>query len=171
MKSVLISIKPKYCELIAEGKKTIEVRKSRPKLKTPFKCYIFCTKNKWQHLVQMPDKSYRIYDGKEYGKFEPTLIFNGEANGKVIGEFVCDRISSLRADNLVQTYFNNKQQTCLTDFELLRYANGQELFYWNISNLKIYDKPKKVTEFWHFGVKRGAKVTKPPQSWYYVEEL
>ena len=28
MKSALISIKPKYCELIANGKKTIEVNKT-----------------------------------------------------------------------------------------------------------------------------------------------
>ena len=43
MKSVLISIQPKWCELIANGKKTVEVRKTRPKLETPFKCYIYCT--------------------------------------------------------------------------------------------------------------------------------
>ena len=41
---VLISIRPQWCELIANGKKTIEVRKSRPKLETPFKCYIYETK-------------------------------------------------------------------------------------------------------------------------------
>lgn len=43
MKSVLISIKPKWCELIASGKKTVEVRKTRPKIETPFKCYIYQT--------------------------------------------------------------------------------------------------------------------------------
>ena len=50
MKSVLISIKPKWCELIANGKKTVEVRKSRPKIETPFKCYIYCTKIKNTHI-------------------------------------------------------------------------------------------------------------------------
>lgn len=45
MKSVLISIQPKWCELIASGKKTIEVRKTKPKLETPFKVYIYCTKD------------------------------------------------------------------------------------------------------------------------------
>lgn len=45
-KSVLISINPKWCELIASGKKTVEVRKTRPKLETPFKCYIYCTNTK-----------------------------------------------------------------------------------------------------------------------------
>lgn len=46
MKAVLISIQPKWCEMIASGKKTIEVRKTRPKIETPFKCYIYCTEGK-----------------------------------------------------------------------------------------------------------------------------
>lgn len=50
MKSVLISIQPKWCELIASGKKTIEVRKTKPNSYTPFKCYIYCT-NKKPYLV------------------------------------------------------------------------------------------------------------------------
>ena len=40
--AVLISIRPKWCEKIIGGEKTIEVRKTRPKLQTPFKCYIYC---------------------------------------------------------------------------------------------------------------------------------
>ena len=46
MKSLLISINPKWCELIASGKKTVEVRKTKPKLETPFKVYIYETKGK-----------------------------------------------------------------------------------------------------------------------------
>ena len=46
MKAVLISINPLWCELIGNGEKTIEVRKNRPKLKTPFKVFIYCTKAK-----------------------------------------------------------------------------------------------------------------------------
>lgn len=71
MKSVLISIQPKWCELIASGKKTVEVRKTRPKLETPFKCYIYQTKRSWV---------YRLL--KKLGLYQ----------GKVIGEFVCDKI-------------------------------------------------------------------------------
>lgn len=43
-KSILLSIRPRYCELIASGKKKVELRKNEPKIKTPFKCYIYCTK-------------------------------------------------------------------------------------------------------------------------------
>lgn len=49
--AVLISIKPKYCELIASGKKTIEVIKNRPKCDVPFKCYIYCTRDKHDRFI------------------------------------------------------------------------------------------------------------------------
>lgn len=41
---ILISIKPNYCELIENGKKTLELRKSKPKINTPFKGYIYRTR-------------------------------------------------------------------------------------------------------------------------------
>lgn len=48
-KSVMISIRPKWCEKIVNGEKTIEVRKTRPKLNTPFRVYIYCTLPKYPH--------------------------------------------------------------------------------------------------------------------------
>lgn len=201
-KAVLISIQPKWCELIASGNKTVEVRKTRPKLDTPFKCYIYCTKNKWQHLVQMPDKSYRIYNGKEYGKYDKSLIFGGEANGKVICEFVCDRIFP------ISVYYDNPNcklalkefpHVCLTDKQIIDYlGNGKQGYGWHISNIKIYDKPKDLSEFYKKCEKTPCEgcehlkyqkvnsqerdwdceylnyqipITRPPQSWCYVEEL
>ena len=59
MKSVLISIQPKWCELIASGKKTVEVRKSAPRLETPFKCYIYQTK-------AMKDIQYKLTSISRY---------------------------------------------------------------------------------------------------------
>lgn len=44
MKSVLIRTPQKWRWLIASGKKTIEVRKTYPKLTPPFKCYTYETK-------------------------------------------------------------------------------------------------------------------------------
>lgn len=65
-KAVMISIRPKWCEKIARGEKTIEVRKTRPKkLKNPFKCYIYCTQ------------------GRDARRLRGSW-------GKVIGEFTCD---------------------------------------------------------------------------------
>lgn len=42
-KAVLLSIRPEWCEKILSGEKTVEIRKTRPKLEPPFKCYIYCT--------------------------------------------------------------------------------------------------------------------------------
>jgi hypothetical protein len=84
MKSVLISIQTKWCELIASGKKTVEVRKTRPKLETPFKVYIYET--------MKPLKDF-IFDYKNLTETQKTII-NGR--GKVIGEFVCDEIFPIK---------------------------------------------------------------------------
>lgn len=70
-KAVMISIRPKWCEKIVNGEKTIEVRKTRPKLETPFKCYIYETQGR-------TDTPWVDKDGH--------MIFAGR--GQVIGEFV-----------------------------------------------------------------------------------
>ena len=68
MKSVLISIRPKWCALIASGKKTIEVRKTYPKLPTPFKCYIYCTQDKG--LSFWKSKTYAYADDRSHNMFD-----------------------------------------------------------------------------------------------------
>lgn len=193
MKSVLLSIKPKYCELIANGKKTIEIRKTKPKLNTPFKCYIYCTKAK------RPDEDYMyVIEGNEYGQ----LLYCG---GKIIGEFVCDGIIDLNDNgNEFVNPFNSEITellmpfSCLSYKELHDYANGKQLYGWHISDLKIYDTPKELREFYvaykkaknecslKEKTKEGAmciatesicrggcwkkSLIRPPQSWCYVEE-
>lgn len=139
MKSVLISIKPKWCEFIAIGKKTIEVRKTKPRIDTPFKCYIYETKTKDFYSVL----------------HETTM-------GKVIGEFVCDKMLpiAILAHLMVNTL--DCMRACLSAEEIIEYAAGNSYVYgWHISDLKIYDKPKELSEF---------RIKRPPQSWCYVEE-
>ena len=151
-KAVLISIKPEWCELIASGKKTVEVRKSRPKLDTPFKVYIYCTKapKGWVHI----------------GK-------NLQLDTKVIGEFMCKKIEELKRN----TIFNAPalySQSCLTRDEYFAYIGNKTAYIWYISDLKIYDKPKELSEFeglrkTKFGYE-PIEIKRPPQSWCYVEE-
>lgn len=102
--AVLISIRPKWCELIANGKKTVEVRKNSPKLKTPFKCYIYCTKPSKRHqticgcMVLNSDELFRHpRKGIKYGDSielmcEDDYSADNFLNGKVIGEFMCRTI-------------------------------------------------------------------------------
>lgn len=110
MKAIMISIQPKWCELIANGKKTGEVRKTRPKLDPPFKCYIYCTKasKKYQTIcgcmVLNSDELYRHpTQGIKHGDSIELMLWDDTSkdnflNGKVIGEFVCDNISKYSAE-------------------------------------------------------------------------
>ena len=153
-KAVLISIKPEWCSLIAIGKKTVEVRKSIPKLDTPFKCYIYCTKS---------SKGWFFMDSPDVRR-----------DGKVIGKFICNWLTGIKCDNAYHAAYNRRHDTCLSDGEIMKYANNGKLFYWHISELKIYDRPKELSEFnGLFATKFGyepVKIKVPPQSWRYVEE-
>lgn len=197
MKAVMLSIQPKWCELIASGKKTVEVRKTKPKIDVPFKCYIYMT------------KTYDTLFG--YGK--PKKLNVG--GGCVIGEFVCDRIdtvASIRAHCMDYITVNDKWDThfceisCLNVDELAKYLGfNKDGYGWHISNLVIYDKPKELSEFYvegdcdcmncrncawfdrgngynveddchlaYKGVdehKSYKPIKRPFQSWGYVEEL
>ena len=149
MKSVMISIQPKWCELIGNGEKTIEVRKTVPKLEPPFKCYIYCTSGKSLNDVIMSSDRCHVF------------------NEKVIGEFICDYITKARADTLKQAYaHNNPEETCLTDHELCEYATiGKPLYFWHILELKIYDTPRELGEF---ARRDGQSISRAFQSWGYA---
>ena len=188
MKCVMLSIQPKWCELIASGKKTIEVRKTAPKLQTPFMCYIYETKGLCDTPTFIDEDGHISYRGR----------------GQVIGEFVCDRIDRLYIPISTSATPPDKEAvekaTCLSLDELKKYANGKMFLYGlHISNLKIYDTPKELGEFKTPPCEKpdtychkckyfakidthecyetscwgedGVPLTRPPQSWCYVEEL
>ena len=167
MKSVLISIQPKWCELIASGEKTLEVRKTRPKAKIPFRCYIYQTKKKWLYKLLAPLKSFAWVE---------TVIFG---QGKVIGEFVCDAIVPISvnySDVNSMVALRKFPFTCLTDKQIIDYlGNGVTGYGWHISDLKIYDNPKKLSDFTGIKTMRDGfelrLLERPPQSWCYVETL
>ena len=175
-KAVLISIRPKWCEKIVSGVKTIEVRKTRPKLETPFKVYIYCTSGRPD--LNIPISPERLMqDYLDTGSMQSLNCPLG--NGKVIGEFTCDRIDTILPANEPYGIYDIDDdyvfQTCLEYGALWNYGNGQTLYGWHISNLKIYDEPKELGEFTglrktKFGMEPVA-ITRPFQSWGYVEEL
>lgn len=171
MKAVLISIRPKWCEKIVNGEKTIEVRKSRPKLETPFKCYIYCTKAK-EHLLTIlkdGDENYgEIYHGKPvFIKVdESTVCDMWGKRQKVIGEFVCDEIKYFDFEESEWAYSVAPpgsdmpmhesealklccKDGCLNDNDMLSYFGDEawKAYFWHISNLKIYDKPLELSKF------------------------
>ena len=150
-KAVMLSIRPKWCEKIVNGNKTIEVRKTRPKMNPPFKCYIYCTLPKYPH---------EDFIATNY----PMPQFYG--GGKVIGEFTCDRVYEIRKRGVPENYdycylslnewgnddiaaeINAISASCGSKGELNAYgARTPVLYGWHISNLRIYDTPRDLGEF------------------------
>ena len=171
--AVLISIQPKWCRMIKQGKKTVEVRKTYPKapdLPRPFKCYIYCTKEKW-HLLEILKDGTEIYGTTYRGKpafikTPSTEYMSTYEQGCVIGEFDCETIESLVRFNRLPDAEPEYCQpllgsTCLTDSELAVYGSKKPLYGWSIKNLIIYPSPVPLASM---GLKR------PPQSWCYVEQ-
>lgn len=183
-KAVLISIRPEWVEKILAGEKTLEVRKNRPKLGTPFKVYIYCTAG---------NLSYEVNNG---------MMCNISGGKLVVGEFVCDRIAPIvQATEPYGIYDVDDDfvaQTGLVNGALWDYGKGATLYGWHISELKVYDAPKPLSEFWfpddlycekelcggcpwdqspdingeyEFDCGWRRPLRRPPQNWCYVEEL
>lgn len=168
--AILLSIQPQWCEKIASGEKTVEVRKNRPKIDTPFKVYMYCTKGK-TFLYRNPNNGELFLDsngGYRGGDYEDRYL-----TGKVIGEFVCDEIY-VRPANVIyygkgqEDYLDLLKSACMTEREVLDYMGGQfnrDTYFWHVTDLKIYDNPKELGEFVSCN---GGSIKRPFQSWGYV---
>ena len=175
MKAILISIQPKWCEIIVHDSyiradaygavKKLEIRKTKPNVKLPIEVYIYCC--------------------------EP------HSNGKVFAKFTLNEILDIDYSTIKNDY-DYVPLTGLYKKDIVKYANGNPLFGWKIDNLIIFDKPKELKEFktlpcekperacqnckflvvtdnWMNGremdcyVEDGKYITRPPQSWQYVQ--
>lgn len=189
MKSVLLSVNSHWCSMILNGEKTLEVRKTRPKIETPFKCYIYCTKL-GPYLV-IGDKM--VGDGYMEKKYCTTYGYSreeadriwGVMNGKVICEFTCDKIE--RCGIPYPAYQKELpdrfvKESCVMYYDLHEYARHDDLYFWHITTLKIYDDPRKLSEFSsgssRFEISdtedglcsKRRRMERPPQSWCYVHD-
>lgn len=176
-KAVMLSIRPKWCEEIANGEKTIEVRKIRPKLETPFKCYIYCTGYDALWVLDAPTREK--YSFMAVAAYLENPKGANKGNGKVVGEFTCDRIDRLAPANdpygIYDIDVDYVLQTCLANGALWDYGHGTPLYGWHISDLLIYDQPRELSEFTGLRTFKGGfelrKIDRPPQSWCYVEVM
>jgi len=188
MKSVLLSVHPKYVDKILDGKKTIEVRKTRPKLAPPFKCYIYMTAGEYE-WQKSPFSTAVVPPSGE--------MYNGSR--MVVAEFTCDKILSTcgwrMKGNTGRTAPRTPWEEALPDRaslsldEILAYVGGNDnrlIYGWHISDLKVYDNPKDLQDFrqchkcpygdlqnclqHEFSCDGAYTITRPPQSWCYVEE-
>ena len=150
-----------------------------------------------------------------------------KVGGTVIGEFICDKVYELvnafggimfadeNLNQLEPQLF--RDMSCLTDEQTADYFGDKDGYGLHITDLKIYDKPRELSEFWAYNEELHKRydserdfccyddtnehgesltdcgdaynnilncyrcweewsgwchhVTRPPQSWCYVEEL
>ncbi len=171
MKSILMAVHPEFCVLIASGQKTIEIRKTIPKIETPFKVYVYCTKDNFKSIFQT--KPYLTTENFEV------------CNGKVVCEFICRNISEYESEFCkgndyyqdIREIFRDPDEpdddcgdfciltsneddnpdacelcnkTCLSFEEIKAYIGegfGKTFYGLHISDLIEYDKPKELSEF------------------------
>ena len=202
MKAVMKSVSPRICEKVANGDCTILVSKTAPKCEMPFKCYIYCTSAK-PYLYKEANPPFELFlDSELYkGKGYDDRLFSS----KVIGEFVCDWITKITPscdiDGCVNQYTHGYpailgDNDCLSFNDMKAYLGNKKGYDWHISDLKIYDKPKELSEFKKTkeriartcgmqarnglcraidheelcdNIKCCFKTPCPPQSWCYIE--
>jgi predicted transcriptional regulator len=193
MKSILISIKPKYVVDILNGFKTIEIRRTMPKCDLPIDVYIYCTKDKERlvkHKLAINRIDYTL--GKEFSYYDDDL------NSKVVAKFTLNKVEEIHKHFEYNDWvFGTKdldedellEKSCLWHSDLEKYLNldfgyltPKTGYAWHISNLEIFDRPRELSEFkknnstgncWKcklFGSGCSTcQLTKAPQSWCYVE--
>lgn len=169
MKAILLRIRPEWCDLILQGKKTMEIRKNYPKhlygKGKPFKVYVYCTKAPQQLITIFKDGEEtmdgEIHHGKpvfvKFNKLLPDSV-RGKTQA-VIGEFICDGIRRIGPEYCVVkediesaiagSCLSIKQVKKYAGWDIgMNYADMKDLYGWHISGLKIYDKPVKLKDFW-----------------------
>lgn len=195
---ILASIKPYYYYLIAEEKKKIEVRKTALK-NIPQNIAFYMSKDE-KSFAKIPEEFQAKYR-KHFGKIGIRVV--------------CDEVKEFHEWELSpQGKFADFERERLENFltaaylskeEVVRYRENlpyfKPLYGWRISNLKIYDKPKELSEFracnfksmngtdvcGNYGckyyqdsgsymippscAKNGCIITRPPQSYMFVEEV
>ena len=211
---ILASIKPYYYYLIAEEKKKIEVRKTALK-NLPQDIAFYMSKDE-KSFAKIPKEFQEKYR-KHFGKVGLAIVCDKiedfycasvpylKENNLVYGQFVDNGVYKVngwhegivfeRNDRYIETMLNNNdlKEMCLTAQELFNYIGvGKHLYGWHISDLKIYDNPKELSEFrksgfmteeeWLFNLypnthchydawAKKFEITRPPQSWMFVEEV
>lgn len=156
MKKILLSVHPKWCKMIFNGKKTIEVRRTRPKLEPPFEVLVYCTKHKLTKTKCMHSYLHKnepkacgergvIETWSEIGDVQVNFNLaetyrSYGMHGKVIGSFICDEIYAFfpwgagiaceDIDGNLLPADKVCKETCLTGDEIYKYllGNGKETF-------------------------------------------
>ena len=199
-----MAIQPEHCFNIFEGYKTKELRKTFPKIETPFRVHVYCTKNGTAHLIppEWRGKVIGSFICDGYEKYKTEFYIESQSRLKYLGKIYEDiRKVYIDEDGEEEFFLETSNErlnpndcrlcndACLNFDDIKNYiGNGDNEFHtWNITEPKLYDKPKELGEFYKgcnrnancyycrkaefYGGKCNGMVTRPPQSYMYVEPL
>lgn len=188
---ILASIKPYYYYLIAEEKKKIEVRKTA--LKNLPQDIAFCMSKDEKSFAKIPKEFQEKYR-KHFGKVGMRVVCDKVDKYKLhegLTEFNSMGLP-WRTYGAYLIFTDEYKSMCLSYDEVKKYGNGNTLYGWHMSNLKVYDKPKELSEFrksgfmteeeWLFNLypnthchyeawAKKFEIARPPQSYMFVEEV
>lgn len=194
MKAVLRSIKPYWLYCILIRIKTIEVGKDFPKADDWNKeVFLYCSKDK-KSFNRIPEKDrgwMQKYLGKVACRFVCNRIDSIGRRGINNNFDYCYQSLNVFGNDDIEIEIMDIKKSCISKPELNAYgAFSYRLYAWHISDLVIYDKPRELSEFYTLkkcdSCKSGyestaciydedcrvpAPITRPPQSWCYVEEV
>lgn len=197
MKAILISIQPQWVEKILKGEKTIEIRKTIPKCELPCKVYIYCTKGQELWGDGTGETWHGIDENEDMQlvhELNPTLA---KLNGKIVAEFALKNVVKFDIESIIFMGKDKElmQKSCIGGVSLRKYIGNKIGYACGIDDLKIYDTPKELSEFYietidddccvgcpYHETPIGEEpckncygnrkyITRPPQSWCYVEGL
>lgn len=194
MKAILISDHAKWCFLMMNGKKKIEVRKGTALYKATQKLideygyaefYVYCTKGKPNLWLPYEYDCFELDEASQpYLSDKPIVDIDTKMNGKVIFKFRCYKVEE------THKYVGDiLKDSCLTIDEFCDYLGNKIYAYAiHISDLEIFDRPKELSEFNKYGCEQYDKdvcavygerghlytncffhLTKAPQSFMFIE--
>ena len=163
MADVLISMRPEWVKKILVGEKTVEVRRSIPKMPPPFRCFIYETKGGGAGMI--------------VGKFTCDKLIWVISHPTIFAGYPILHTKAI-AD------------ACMTQDEAESYSDGKDLYGWHISDMVVFDDQKPLSDFHKpcpnsllcescgmfnqhpepgFCGNSALQIKRPPQSWCYVE--
>lgn len=190
-KYLLISIQPQHVYNILIGKKTLEIRKMIPKW--VFEAIargetvivlIYCTMAKpliYQDYTTNDD-GYTYLSGYGIASYDKEACI---INGKIVAQFDLNQIEKYEFGIYDAEYFGLGDiiysinpfpvsvcsKSCLTYEEIKKYSGGKNISAIHIFNLKVFDKPKELSDFssveygdkgaWHF---QKSPISRAPQN-------
>lgn len=186
--NTIISIHPKWCELIFSGKKKLEIRKRIPNAHFPITFYVYQTIDKnWKYNL-IPSLASK--QGKVVGTFTCNDIDHWESEFWLEDTDVYEAITMIEEDEFepgeyIQTrVFTNEwedweiepefektllyKDSCVSWNELRNYMkSGWNDFYTiHVEDVYYFTNPLNISDFQN---KNGKVLTRAPQSWCYCE--